>query len=90
MCYFPYSAIKLGYDVILCYDAAGAVDKMAMIATMLRAQQMGAIIAPWYAIAADWQKNWTKEGGQGLGDIFTEHLVHYEYVAQAQADNQQR
>ena len=80
------SAIKLGYDVVLCYDAASAVDQMGMIATLLRAQQMGAIVAPWYAIAAEWQKNWTLPGGEGLGTIFAEHLVHYEYLAQAQAD----
>jgi len=81
------SALKLGYEVYYCYDAAGAVDKMAMMATMLRVQQMGAVVTPWYAVAADWQKNWTLAGGQGLGEIFTEHLVHYEYVAQAQQDN---
>ena len=81
------TAIKLGYEVILCYDAAGAVDKMSMLATIIRVQQMGAIVAPWYAIAADWQKNWTLPGGTGLGEIFAEHLVHYEYVAQAQQDN---
>ena len=67
--------------------AAGAVDKIAMMATILRVQQRGAIVAPWYAFAADWQKNWTLAGGTGLGEIFAEHLVHYEYVAQAQQDN---
>ena len=81
------SALRLGYDVVYAYDAAGAVDKLSMIATMLRMQQMGVIVAPWYAIAADWQKNWTLAGGAGLGEIFSEHLVHYEYVAQAQNDN---
>ena len=81
------TALRLGYDVVYAYDAAGAVDKTSMLATMLRMQQMGAIVAPWYAIAADWQKNWTFPGGAGLGEIFSEHLVHYEYVAQAQRDN---
>ncbi len=82
------TALRLGYDVVYAYDAAGAVDKTSMHATMLRMQQMGAIVSPWYAIAADWQKNWTLPGGNGLGEIFAEHLVHYEYVAQAQRDNQ--
>jgi len=81
------SALALGYEVYYCYDAAGAVDKMSMMATMLRVTQMGAVVLPWYAVAADWQKNWTLPGGQGLGEIFAEHLVHYEYVAQAQQDN---
>lgn len=81
------SALALGYEVYYCYDAAGAVDKMSMMATMLRAQQMGAVVTPWYAVAADWQQNWTLPGGAGLGEIFTEHLVHYEYLAQAQHDH---
>ena len=81
------SALKLGYEVFYAYDAAGAVDKMSMIATMLRMQQMGVVVSPWYGIAADWQKNWTLPGADGLGEIFTEHLVHYEYVGQAQRDN---
>lgn len=61
-------ALRLGYDVIYAYDAAAAVDKLSMIATMLRMQHMGAIVAPWYAIAADWKKNLTVTGGAGLGE----------------------
>ena len=61
------SALRLGYDVVYAYDAAGAVDKLSMIATMLRMQQMGVIVTPWHAIAADWQKDWSRSGGVGLG-----------------------
>lgn len=61
------SALRLGYDVIYAYDAAAAVDKLSMIATMLRMQQMGAIVAPWYAIAAEWEKNLNLTDGSGLG-----------------------
>ena len=82
------SALRLGYDVVYAYDAAGAVDKLSMIATMLRMQQMGAIVAPWYAIAADWQKNWTLTGGAGLDEILLEHLVNHECIAEAQKDRQ--
>lgn len=53
------SALGLGYDVVYAYDAAGAVDKLTMIATMLRMQQMGVIVAPWYVTAADWLKDWS-------------------------------
>ncbi len=84
---FNDSALALGHEVYYCYDGAGAVDKMSMMATMPRETQMGAVVLPWYAVAVDWQKNWTLPGGQGLGEIFAEHLVHYEYVAQAQQDN---
>lgn len=76
------SALRLGYDVVYAYDAAGAVDKLSMIATMLRMQQMGVIVAPWYAIAADWQKDWSLRGGAGLREIFSEHLVQHEATAQ--------
>ena len=71
------TAIKLGYDVILCYDIAGAADKMDMIATILRVQQMGAIVAPAYSIAANWQKNRTLPIGTGLDEISSKHLMHY-------------
>lgn len=77
------TAIKLGYEVILCYDIAGAADKMDMIATILRVQQMGAIVAPGYSIAANWQKNSTLPAVTSLSNNFSEPLVNYEFVAQS-------
>ena len=39
--------LKLGYDLVSAFDAASAVDKFSIIATMQRVQQMGAIVTLW-------------------------------------------
>jgi hypothetical protein len=70
------------------YHRDGVIDAFGyMPFADARMQLMGVVVSPWYGIAADWQKNWTLPGADGLGAIFTEHLVHDEYVGQAQRDN---
>jgi nicotinamidase-related amidase len=79
------SALARGYEVYVAYDAAGAHDEWTMHATMHRMTQMGAVVLPWFAVAADWQQDWRLDGGEGLAEIFSEHLVFYEYLRQPRA-----
>ncbi len=67
-------ALGEGYDVFIVTDASGGVSAEAHDMAVRRMVQAGAVPITWLAVAAEWQRDWAREGtAAGLAGVLLEH-----------------
>jgi nicotinamidase-related amidase len=67
-------ALGEGYDVFVVADACGAVSLEAHELAMQRMIQAGAVPINWFAVLAEWQRDWAREETvMGIGEVILEH-----------------
>ncbi len=71
------SAKQDGFEVYAVLDASGTWNKDVAEAAKMRMVQAGIIPINWMAVSAELQNDWRNETGQGLAEIYREHLPFY-------------
>lgn len=66
-------ALGEGYEVFIVTDASGGVSAEAHDMAVRRLVQAGAVPITWFAVAAEWQRDWARDTAEGLTDVILEH-----------------
>jgi hypothetical protein len=83
-------AIAAGYEVYAVYDASGCWDQMSELTSILRLNQMGAIVCSALAVVADLQADWRRPTAEGTLAIFKECNPFYDFLGSNQAADKKR
>jgi hypothetical protein len=68
--------LQQGHQVFVVADASGTFNKQVADAALIRMAQAGAVITNWFAVACELQRAWRKSG-EGLANLFAQHLPAY-------------
>ncbi|KAF6255101.1 isochorismatase family protein [Scenedesmus sp. NREL 46B-D3] len=73
------SALAEGYEVYVVVDASGTFNEAVRDAALGRAQQAGAVLINWFAVACELQKDWRlpPRAGAGLAELLAGYLPQY-------------
>jgi nicotinamidase-related amidase len=71
------SALNEGFQVYVVTDASGTFSEAVQQAALMRLTHLGAIMINWFAVSAELQRDWRRDTGQGLADLYLERLVPY-------------
>lgn len=71
------SALNEGYQVYVAIDASGTFSEAVQQATLMRLVHVGAVMTNWFAISAELQRDWRRETGERLANLYLERLVPY-------------
>jgi nicotinamidase-related amidase len=67
-------ALGEGYDVFAVTDASGGVTAEAHDMAVRRMAQAGAVPITWFAVAAEWQRDWAREKTTpGIAEVIAAH-----------------
>ncbi len=67
-------ALGEGYDVFIVTDASGGVSAETHDMAVRRMVQAGAVPMTWFAVLAEWQRDWAREKtGADLANLLLEH-----------------
>eukprot|EP00879_Flechtneria_rotunda_P000494 GHRR01000598.1.p1 GENE.GHRR01000598.1~~GHRR01000598.1.p1 ORF type:complete len:268 (+),score=46.41 GHRR01000598.1:174-977(+) len=75
------SALAEGYEVYVVVDASGTFNAAVRDAALARAQDAGAVLINWFAVACEFQRDWRlgpgAPGGTGLANLLLGYLPEY-------------
>ncbi len=71
------SALSEGYDVYVVVDASGTFSEAVRESALLRMTHVGAIMMSWFAVSAELQRDWRRDTGQRLAQLYAERVVAY-------------
>jgi nicotinamidase-related amidase len=80
-------AIAAGFEVYAVYDASGCWDQLSELTSIMRLEQMGAIVCNSLAVVADLQSDWRKPTAPGTLALFKECNPFYDFLGSNQAAN---
>lgn len=71
------SALNEGYHVYVVTDASGTFSEAVQQAALMRLTHVGAIMINWFAVSAELQRDWRRDTGSRLADLYLQRLVPY-------------
>ncbi|MFF0450591.1 isochorismatase family protein [Streptomyces sp. NPDC004609] len=71
------SAVAAGYQVHAVLDASGTWSRLATHAAASRMEKAGVTLNNTVAVAAELQRDWREEGGQGLAELMAGHAIPF-------------
>lgn len=71
------SAQEAGYEVHAVIDASGTWNPMVAQTVTTDLAARGIRVRNWVSVAGELQQDWRKETGEGLANLFAEHLPFY-------------
>lgn len=70
------SALQEGFEVFVCVDASGTINKDMRDAALLRLVHAGAQMMSWFSIASELHRDWRNDV-EGLANILSNHVPNY-------------
>lgn len=70
------SALEAGYDVFVCVDASGTINKDMRDAALLRMAHAGVQTLSWFSMVSELHRDWRNDM-EGLAKILSDHVPNY-------------
>ena len=70
------SALEEGFEVFVCVDASGTINKDMRDAALMRIIHAGAQTMSWFSIASELHRDWRNDV-EGLANILSNHVPNY-------------
>lgn len=80
------SAIEEGFEVFVCVDASGTINKEMRDAALMRIVHAGAQPLSWFAIASELHRDWRNDV-EGLANILSNHVPNYRNLINSYQQN---